>query len=137
MAEWPEKIVSLIFSANRLMRERGKHDCDPFRIARMETIRFVALHKGSSMNELARYLGIVPSSATSLVDNLMKAGLLTRAPDPDDKRKRILVATRRGTEFLKKNDAEIAKHITKMTDSLDEEEKKHLVEILEKIMHRI
>jgi DNA-binding MarR family transcriptional regulator len=137
MAEWPEKIVSLIFSANRLMREKGKPGCDPFRVARMETVRFVAIHRGSSMNQLARYLGIVPSSATSLVDNLMRAGLLTRAPDPKDRRKRILVATRRGAEFLKKNDTEIAKHITKMTATLNDEEKKRLVEIFEKIINRL
>src|ERR1044072_9474255 len=48
------------------------------------------------MSELAAALGIDPSNAPVLVDRLESEGLVRRSPDPDDRRARLVDATRKG-----------------------------------------
>ena len=52
------------------------------------------------LSELATQLGIVPRSATSVVDDLESAGLVARHPDPDDRRATLVNLTPAGTEVL-------------------------------------
>lgn len=52
------------------------------------------------LSELATQLGIVPRSATSVVDDLESAGLVARQPDPGDRRATLVTLTPAGTEVL-------------------------------------
>jgi DNA-binding MarR family transcriptional regulator len=52
------------------------------------------------LSELANQLGIVPRSATSVVDDLEAAGLVARNPDPDDRRATLVDLTPAGTKVL-------------------------------------
>ncbi|MFI7061383.1 MarR family winged helix-turn-helix transcriptional regulator [Kribbella sp. NPDC050124] len=51
-------------------------------------------------SELANQLGIVPRSATTVVDDLEAAGLVTRRPDPADRRATLVALTPAGTKVL-------------------------------------
>ncbi|MFI5695537.1 MarR family winged helix-turn-helix transcriptional regulator [Kribbella sp. NPDC051586] len=52
------------------------------------------------LSELAAQLGIVPRSATSVVDDLEAAGLVERQPDPHDRRATLVDLTPNGREIL-------------------------------------
>ncbi|WP_328997675.1 MarR family transcriptional regulator [Kribbella sp. NBC_00709] len=52
------------------------------------------------LSELASRLGIVPRSATSVVDDLEAAGLLARQPDPHDRRATLVDLTPEGRQIL-------------------------------------
>jgi DNA-binding MarR family transcriptional regulator len=52
------------------------------------------------LSELAGQLGIVPRSATSVVDDLEAAGLVARHPDPNDRRATLVTLTPAGTQIL-------------------------------------
>ncbi|MGW6276853.1 MarR family winged helix-turn-helix transcriptional regulator [Kribbella sp. NPDC055071] len=52
------------------------------------------------LSELAAKLGIVPRSATSVVDDLESAGLLARHPDPHDRRATLVSLTPAGAQIL-------------------------------------
>ena len=52
------------------------------------------------LSELAAQLGIVPRSATSVVDDLESAGLVARHPDPDDRRATLVSLTPAGAQIL-------------------------------------
>ncbi len=51
---------------------------------------------GIRLNQLAERLRIAPRSATTVVDALEAAGLVTRSPDPDDRRATLLHLTGQG-----------------------------------------
>ena len=48
------------------------------------------------MVDLAERLGVVPRSVTTLVDALESAGLVTRTPDPANRRSLLVVPTEEG-----------------------------------------
>ncbi|GAA1581731.1 MULTISPECIES: MarR family winged helix-turn-helix transcriptional regulator [Kribbella] len=52
------------------------------------------------LSELAARLGIVPRSATSVVDDLETAGLVARQPDPHDRRATLVDLTADGRQIL-------------------------------------
>jgi DNA-binding MarR family transcriptional regulator len=52
------------------------------------------------LSELAAQLGIVPRSATSVVDDLESAGLVARHPDPHDRRATLVDLTDTGRQIL-------------------------------------
>lgn len=52
------------------------------------------------LNELATRLGIVPRSATSVVDDLEAAALVARHPDPHDRRATLVDLTPAGRQIL-------------------------------------
>ena len=52
------------------------------------------------MSALADHLGIVPRSATTVVDALVDADLVTRAPDPANRRSTLVVPTEAGRHTL-------------------------------------
>ncbi|WP_350278032.1 MarR family transcriptional regulator [Kribbella sp. HUAS MG21] len=52
------------------------------------------------LSELAAQLGIVPRSATSVVDDLEAAGLVARQPDPHDRRATLVDLTQDGRQIL-------------------------------------
>lgn len=55
-----------------------------------------AEHPGVRVSHLAEHLGIAPRSATEVADALQQAGLLTRSPDPTDRRAVLLTLTDEG-----------------------------------------
>lgn len=52
--------------------------------------------EGSRVTELADRAGITKQSASALVDQLERAGYVTRVPDPGDARARLVVLADRG-----------------------------------------
>jgi DNA-binding MarR family transcriptional regulator len=64
-------------------------------------VLLVLYAKGSSrMSAIASYIGIAISTATSIVDNLVKKGLVIRSDDPEDRRLVICELSREGQKLI-------------------------------------
>ncbi|MBV9100204.1 MAG: MarR family transcriptional regulator [Candidatus Dormibacteraeota bacterium] len=89
---------------------------------------------GVSMNELAREQHCALSTATALVDRLIKSGLADRIPDPADRRVVRVAPTRRGEE-LSRRFGEV-KHVVAMQllAPLDDAELIQLKTLLDKVI---
>ncbi|MEV5967945.1 MarR family transcriptional regulator [Kribbella sp. NPDC051952] len=85
------------------------------------------------LSELAAKLGIVPRSATSVVDDLESAGLVARQPDPHDRRATLVTLTPAGTQILttlRQNRREaMATQLTRLTP----DEQSTLIHLLERL----
>jgi DNA-binding MarR family transcriptional regulator len=58
-----------------------------------------------AMRELAAALGIDPSNATVVVDDLETLGLVRRRPHPTDRRAKVVETTPKGEEMARRADA--------------------------------
>jgi DNA-binding MarR family transcriptional regulator len=130
-----EKVISLVFTTGRLMREKneGRHKMDPNTVLQMETLRYVEDKGVPAMKDVARYLSIAPPSATSLIEHLVKTGLLQRIDDEKDRRITRLSITPRGHAALIRSRAQVHEHMKKILGRLDSNERSHLIHILEKL----
>src|ERR671923_194201 len=57
-------------------------------------------HEGINLGRLAELMRVTPRNVTGLVDNLEKAGLVERVPDPDDRRAVRARLTAAGSERI-------------------------------------
>ncbi|MFT3855381.1 MAG: MarR family winged helix-turn-helix transcriptional regulator [Ilumatobacteraceae bacterium] len=77
-----------------------------------------------SVTDLAEWLQLKHHSTVELVDRAVDAGLITRNPDPEDRRRQRLVLTDRGADVLASlSDAhreELRRFRDEMSDLLDE-----------------
>lgn len=129
------RIISLIFTTSRLIREKskGKEHPDPFSFLQFETLRYVAEKENPLMKDVADYLYITPPSATSLIDGLVTAKMLERNSDKNDRRIIRVSITPRGQKILDTGFSETANRMRRILTKLDEMDQKNLIEILEKL----
>lgn len=69
------------------------------RVRHLSMLRLVA-ERARSQRELSQALGLDPSNAVSLIDDLEDLGLVQRTPDPQDRRARVVRATNAGLATL-------------------------------------
>lgn len=84
--------TELVDGVQRGLAERGYADVRPvhgFAFARLA-------ESPATTAQLAEHLGVTKQATSELVGYLVRSGYLTRVPDPDDRRARLLVLTERG-----------------------------------------
>lgn len=127
--------VSLFFAVRRIMRTelaKGKK-LDPSTWPMIETMKFIADHDKPKMKDIADYLSITAPSATSLVNGLVKNGLVACSTDCRDRRTSHLSLTAKGKAELKKAIAHGIQHLGKLFAVLSEAELAAFVSALERI----
>ena len=131
-----EKIISLMFNMGRAIKKQCLESCgraDGLSILQIEALWYVKEGKEVLMKDLASHLFIAPPSATSLADDLVKAKLVKRSEDKEDRRTTSISLTPKGkralANFLKKRMEKAKKRIGRLTQA----EKKTLLSILEKL----
>ena len=88
--------------------------------AQFELLRQLALADGrSSTSELARELDVDPAAVTRLVAGLHELGLVDREDDARDHRRRPVVLTSAGRDFMVKLHAELHARETALGTQLD------------------
>lgn len=97
-------------------------------------LQVAAVPGGSSQRQLGIDLGLDPSAVVSLVDDLQKAGLVARKPDPADRRARVISVTERGSAVLRKAAPMVAEAVGGVTGTLDAAEADVLRGLLQRIV---
>ena len=87
------------------------------------------------LGQLADRLACVKSNVTQLVDRLEADGLVTRDPDPNDKRSRLAVITEAGRR-ARQEGARVQREVeAHLFASLTVDESLQLAEIIDKLKH--
>lgn len=133
--ETNEKLLSAIFNIGRLIREEiNTSNClADFTHTEIEILKFIQDEKRATMKSIADYLHIKPSSATPLIDNLVKKANLKRVQKKDDRRMVYIEPTLKGLKSLQRKYKNIHKTIGKVFGKLNDRDKKTLIKIFEKI----
>lgn len=86
------------------------------------------------MSELATFLGLDKSTLSGLVDRAVRRGLMTRVPNHDDKRAVDVLITDAGRELTERLYGEVRAALAPATGRLDEQQRRHLAELLEPVL---
>lgn len=84
-------------------------------------------------NELAKATHLDRSTVVSVIDGLERRGLVERRAVPNDRRSKALRLTADGGALLKKLKRRVNEHEERLVSQFSEEEKRTLVELLQKI----
>jgi DNA-binding MarR family transcriptional regulator len=94
-AELTERVMRVAHLIRRTsMASLAPHNLTPAQSRALRTI--TKADAPIRMGELASTLGVVPRSATGLVDALQEAGLVERGADPDNRRSVLVTLTEAG-----------------------------------------
>jgi DNA-binding MarR family transcriptional regulator len=88
-------LIGVLGPLQRTLRKRAREDwpLEPLATAQVELLRTVRRRPGVSIGEAAADLRIAPNTASTLANQLVAAGLVTRAPDMRDRRTVRLAVT--------------------------------------------
>ncbi|MBW8782727.1 MAG: MarR family transcriptional regulator [Verrucomicrobia bacterium] len=104
------------------------------------TVLMLLLDKGtgrpcaSTPAELADKAGVTRATMTGLVDTLERDGMVTRQPDPEDRRMMSVALTDKGVAFIKEVLPGHFRRMAALMGSLSESERQILVRLLTKIL---
>ncbi|MBC3842959.1 MarR family transcriptional regulator [Streptacidiphilus sp. 4-A2] len=87
-----------------------------------------------SQAELSRSLAIDPKDMVAIVNDLQREALLTRAPDPRDRRKNTVTISPAGQELLLRTEQLGDRANAELTAALTPEERAQLVSLLARIL---
>ncbi len=128
-----EQIISLVFMIRKIMHgnlsQRKKQDVSFLQLVMLHYIK----ENSPLMKELAKFLKITPSSATSFVNTLKRKKLVERKPEKRDRRIVRIILSPQGKKYLKTGKSQAIQVMKKGLIKLNQKEQTELVEILKKI----
>jgi len=110
------------------MRSRRSHDLT---VPQFRTLAFVNRNTGSSLLEVANFMGLTPPSASRLVDVLISRGFMTREEQATDRRRVKLTVTRRGLAVLKTCREGTLAHLSDKLSCLAPEDREGIVRAMQ------
>lgn len=94
----------------------------------------ILYHKGDlTINEIIKSLLSTSGNMTVVINNLKKEGLITRSPNPNDRRSSIISISNQGAELVEKVFPPHLNDLKEYLSVLSEEEKEQLVKTLKKL----
>jgi DNA-binding MarR family transcriptional regulator len=119
-----------------LIRRASMSTLAPFDLTPAQSRALRTISKAAApirMGELAATLGVVPRSATGLVDALESAGLVERTVDPDNRRSVLVRLTDRGLAVQQEMSQARTAAGAGIFASLTEAERRHLADLLARV----
>lgn len=131
-AELTERLLRIAHLIRRAsLASMAELDLTP---AQSRTLRVISkVDSPIRMGELAATLGVVPRSATGLVDALEHAGLVERTVDPDNRRAVLVTLTQRGRDMQDRMAEARRRAGDGIFGALDTPERRTLADLLQKL----
>jgi DNA-binding MarR family transcriptional regulator len=119
-----QQIIELRRRVNRVIRDRTLDSWVKLSltIPQLKSLFYVSQHGKVNISGLASGIRVTPANVTGIVDRLVEQGLLTRMPDPDDRRVLWLEVTNKGKTLVNDLREGRAKEMRRILDELTEEE---------------
>jgi DNA-binding MarR family transcriptional regulator len=127
-----EALGELLTRVARTQRRRWRDALAPWDLSphHARALRVVCAREGARLSDLAEALHIAPRSATEVADALEARGLVTRSPDPTDRRAVVLTPTDAGRRVQEEVAAARAADTRDLVARLDPADRATLARIL-------
>lgn len=132
-----------IFFTGVLLRKRAREFFARHRTTDVQFNVLALIHDragwdgGLTQIELSRLLLVNRSNITSLIDRMEQGGLVTRAPDPEDRRNKIVRLTAKGKKRLLAIENHYTEEVKEIMKALTPDEMEALNTMLAKIRERL
>lgn len=87
-------------------------------------------HGPCQVNDLANHLGITTAAVSQLLDNLVKAGLIQRTEDPNDRRVKLIALTEQGQNTVEESKRARHAWLVDLAREFTDDEKENLLPAL-------
>ena len=131
IAELMERAGKAIFKAGMGEKRSMKPEAMHLTLAQMRCLWVLSREAPCTMRNLSRHLGVRPSTACEVVDALVKAKMVSRESDPNDRRAVILNLAPKGRRFQDKHRASRREHLRSVIENLSTDERRAIVGALE------
>lgn len=108
-----------------------------FVAADIATLRYLTDHPDCMLSDLANHLGVVPTTASSVVDRLVERGFVSRERPETNRRSVALRMTPEGQHAFALIDAEEKQTMQIMLDALPEEDRAQFVKSMTHIAESV
>lgn len=134
-----EKIIDSMFGISRLIREVGVFNSSTSQITilQFQALMYISKQENVSMGDIANYFSIMLPTATTLTNKLIKADLVYRKNDQNDRRIVRIDLTQKGKDLLKEANKARNKKVSHFLAYMSMQEKKTLLDILKALQKRM
>lgn len=96
-------VMETVPQVMRAIREEARRQGAPlFSIPQLRTLAFLHRRPGACLLDLANHLGVACPTASNLVERLVRRGMVTRAIDPEERRRVVLTLTPLGARHSRR-----------------------------------
>ena len=131
LREWLE--TSMHRSLHAFIRHTRESDLS---FSQVNTLFRLYHHGSSSVNDLARHLGITKAAVSQLLDPLIKADLVLRSENPEDRRMRLIGLTDKGQEMVENSRNTRHAWLADLAQVFSDDEKAQLLPAIQLLNHR-
>lgn len=123
----------------KLMREIARYESNSLTegvitVPQFWVLDFLKDRKSAQMNELAAYMKLKLSSATGLIDRMVKHQLVKRVRSQTDRRVVMISITSKGKKILQEMYKQKRKGIVRLFGRLGSEDRMQYMELIEKLV---
>ena len=105
--------------------------------ADIQTLRYLSNHAGSKLSQLAQHLGVVPTTASSVIDRLVERGYVARARPENNRRAISLALTEDGQTVYARLETEERVTMRVMLEALPEADRAAFVRSMSTIAEAV
>jgi DNA-binding MarR family transcriptional regulator len=99
-------------------------------LAQLLALHFIGAKAPITLISLAESLGTRPPATSAMVDRLVRAGLVCRTPDPDDRRRVLLAVTSRAVAMIGEINLQTARRLQVVLNGMGTAAQRCLTEVL-------
>jgi DNA-binding MarR family transcriptional regulator len=134
-----EELSEKVFAISRIIKGSMIYKSALYHLSllQIQALEFLSRNEHAQMSEIADYLRIELSSATSLLNKLYELRLVERQNDPNDRRLVRIILTEEGKRLIKEASRERNEKVERILSFLPDTDKNELLRILKIIYNKM
>jgi DNA-binding MarR family transcriptional regulator len=112
-----QAVLEAVPAVMRFIRSEMRSQRADLSVPQFRALMFIAKNEGSSLQDVARHLGLRPPSTSKLIDVLERRALVTRRPSREDRRRITLGLTSSGSALRRQALAQAQRSLAARLDA--------------------
>ena len=100
-------------------------------VLQFRALRFVYLHPGAALSDIAQHVGLTMATVSKMVDGLVERDMLRRQPSKLDRRRMMLTLTPGGQTLLQTTEQATGQHLATLLTPLSQAERQIVAQAME------